>query len=67
MLGEGRLTVVRAGTGTGVIVARCKGDSGSFYDLGYDPGRKEWRCTCEEYKGRCSHLAALQLVTAVDT
>lgn len=67
MLGEGRLRVTRVGTGNGWIVAECKGDSGGIYSLGYDPVKKQWRCTCEEYRGRCSHLAALQLVVAVDT
>jgi hypothetical protein len=59
-LTEGRLTVERAGDGA--IVASCRGDSGDMYRLGYDPGRREWRCTCPA-KTRCSHLVALQLVT----
>lgn len=36
------------------------------YDLGYDPGPAEWRCTCPAFKTfnrRCSHVVALQLVT----
>ena len=64
LLAEGRLRVVRAGDSQrpGLIVAECRGDSGEQYNLGYDPGRKEWRCGCVEMKGKCSHLIALQLV-----
>ena len=62
MLVEGRLRVLRIEK-TGLIVAECRGDSGEVYDLGFDPGPREWRCTCLEMKGRCSHLIALMLVT----
>lgn len=61
LLGEGRLTITKVLT-TGLIVAQCKGDSGELYNLGYDPTRRQWRCTCVA-RGRCSHLVALQLVT----
>lgn len=64
LLVEGRL-VVREVRPTGTIVAECRGDSGEVYALGYDARRKQWRCTCAEMKGRCSHLVALQLVTTV--
>ena len=49
----------------GLIVAQCRGDSGEVYDLGYDPIKKEWRCTCAELKGNCSHLQALKLVVVL--
>ena len=62
LLVEGRLIVERVER-TGLVVASCRGDSGEVYKLGYDPGAHQWRCTCEEMKGRCSHLVALQLVT----
>lgn len=62
LLVEGRL-VVREIRSSGTIVAECRGDSGQIYALGYDARRKQWRCTCAEMKGRCSHLVALQLVT----
>jgi uncharacterized Zn finger protein len=64
LLVEGRL-VVRAIRGDGTIIATCRGDSGEAYTLGYDATKKQWRCTCVEMKGRCSHLIALQLVTIV--
>lgn len=63
LLTEGRLTVERAGGRTApLIVAKARGDSGEVYDLGFDPGKRQWRCTCPA-KGKCSHLVALQLVT----
>ena len=72
LLIEGRLEVKRVDTDgdkAGLIVARCRGDSGRIYDLGYDPrpGQRRWRCTCEELRGQCSHLKALQLVTTIQT
>jgi uncharacterized Zn finger protein len=57
---EGRLHVEHVHEG--LIVASCRGDSGATYALGYDPERREWRCTCPA-RQRCSHLVALQLVT----
>lgn len=68
LLAEGRLIVDRVGDPSrpGLIVARCRGDHGAIYTLGYDPSRAEWRCTCPEPRGRCSHLKALQLVVVVD-
>jgi uncharacterized Zn finger protein len=65
LLTEGRLRIVFVSRTTGTIIAECRGDSGEIYSLGYDPRRKQWRCTCKEVKGRCSHLVALQLVTTV--
>lgn len=66
MVAEGRIEIVRVDVDGGLVVARCRGDSGEIYDLGFDPRRREWRCTCEA-RGRCSHLAALQLVTVRST
>jgi uncharacterized Zn finger protein len=63
LLTEGRLTVTKTLGRT--IIATCKGDSGEVYMLGYDATKSEWRCTCEA-RGRCSHLVALQLVTAIE-
>lgn len=73
LLAEGRLVVERVerwpvgappeSQGT-LIVARCRGDSGNVYRLGYDPRNQQWRCGCEA-RGRCSHLIALQLVAVV--
>lgn len=68
LLVEGRLTVERretTGTLTGLVVARCKGDSGTIYTLGYDPRNRQWRCSCQELRGQCSHLLALKLITPI--
>lgn len=69
LVGERRLVVERVARG--VIVARCRGDSGAVYALGYDPRNREWRCTCpasREFHARdCAHLLALKLVVAVDS
>jgi uncharacterized Zn finger protein len=64
LLVEGRLIVREVGRPSRQqrIVAECRGDSGDMYRLGYDPEKKEWRCTCPEQRGGCSHLKALQLV-----
>ncbi len=63
LLPEGRLMVKRVDRG--YVHAQCRGDSGEVYDLGYDPVKGEWRCTCAEMKGNCSHLQALKLVVVV--
>jgi uncharacterized Zn finger protein len=55
---EGRLTVVACEDWQ--VEALCKGDSGHMYVLGYT--RDGWWCECPAT--RCSHLVALQLVTA---
>lgn len=49
----------------GFILARCRGDSGQIYDLGHDPVKGEWRCTCEARGDDCSHLRALKLVVVI--
>lgn len=61
LLTEGRLTLLRV-LANGYVHAQCRGDSAEVYDLGFDPGRAQWRCSCPA-KGTCSHLVALQLVT----
>jgi uncharacterized Zn finger protein len=58
---ERRLTIERVDTHGGVVVARCQGDTGE-YALGWDAIVKQYRCTCPEMKGLCSHLTALKMV-----
>jgi hypothetical protein len=58
-IAEGRL-VVRYLDDDGAR-ADCRGD-GAIYSLGYERG---WWCSCAA-KGRCSHLYALGLVTALE-
>jgi uncharacterized Zn finger protein len=62
LLAEARLTIRRVDGP--VIAAECRGDSASVYRLGYDRGR--WYCGCPAV-GRCSHVAALMLVTLTPT
>lgn len=65
LLVDARVAVSRLdtfGEHKGLIVATCKSESGETYQLGYDPHRKQWRCTCREPKGKCSHLAALKQI-----
>lgn len=57
-LSEGRITVVRVDGDIADAVVR--GDSGEHH-VGHDPARG-WHCTCPA-RGRCSHVAALKLVT----
>lgn len=57
-LGEGRLTVRRAGDSS--IVATCRGDSAEVYRVEFAEG--VWSCTCPA-RSRCAHLQALMLVT----
>lgn len=59
-LTEGRVQVDREDAG-GLIVATARGTEG-VYHLGYDPGRREWRCTCPSPGKKCAHLIALRLV-----
>jgi uncharacterized Zn finger protein len=61
LLKEQRLTIVQVDKHDGLVVARCEGDTSS-YMLGWDPMKHQWRCTCPELKGQCSHLAALKCV-----
>lgn len=59
LLATGRLTVTSV-VGDHVA-AVCQGDTGC-YDLGHQPGRGWW-CSCAVRTDRCSHLAALWLIT----
>jgi hypothetical protein len=59
LLTEGRLVVTRVFGD--YVDAVCMGDTGS-YDLGHTPGRGWW-CSCPVRTDRCSHLAALWLIT----
>jgi hypothetical protein len=45
-----------------VCVADCRGD-GAIYSLGYDS--RGWFCSCAAL-GRCAHLFAFGLVTALE-
>lgn len=58
-LAEGRLVVTRLLGDT--VDAVCQGTSGS-YELGHRPDQG-WFCSCPVRTDRCSHLAALWLVT----
>jgi hypothetical protein len=58
-LTEGRLVVTRVLGDE--VTAVCMGKTGA-YDLGHTPGRGWW-CSCPVRTDRCSHLAALWLVT----
>lgn len=60
LIGEGKLTVLEVARGR--VIGRVQGDHGT-YMCGFDPQAEEWRCTCAEMKGMCSHLKALWLVT----
>jgi uncharacterized Zn finger protein len=65
LLPEGRLMVKIVDPDGQFVWAQCRGDSGEVYDLGYDPKANQWRCTCAELKGNCSHLQALKLVVVL--
>lgn len=58
-LAEGRIVVT--GVDGDEVTAVCQGETGA-YDLGHAPGRGWW-CTCPVRTDKCSHLAALMLVT----
>jgi uncharacterized Zn finger protein len=61
-LREGRITVTRVDGD--LVEAECHG-AGEVYRLGHHPRhRTGWWCSCPA-RGRCCHLAALQLVTVV--
>jgi hypothetical protein len=57
---EGRLVVRSLDDAS--AVADCRGD-GAIYSLGYD--ERGWWYSCAA-KGRCAHLLALGLVTALE-
>jgi uncharacterized Zn finger protein len=58
-LAEGRINIERVDVDGGWVIATCRGTD-SVYHLGFDPVVKQWRCTCPELKGHCSHLIALR-------
>lgn len=67
-LTEKRLRILRVDQDSGLIVATCRGDTGAVYSLGYDPGKREFRCTCQAsatFHRRCYHIRALQYCVAV--
>lgn len=71
LLGEGRLSIDEVNPETLFVLATVRGDHDE-YRLGFDPQRREWRCTCpgsRTYFRRrdCSHLVALKLVTGERT
>lgn len=61
-LTEGRVVIERAEADGGWVVAAARGSGNETYHLGYDPMKKQWRCTCPVTRGRCSHIAALRLI-----
>jgi len=58
LLIQGRLRVTKVDGD--LVMAECRGDSGSVYNLVHENGR--WICTCPA-RTACSHLIALWLVT----
>ena len=58
LLAEGRLLIAEVDADT--ITASLEGDTGT-HRLGLTPGG--WWCSCPTPTPRCSHLAALRLVT----
>lgn len=65
LLVEGRVEISRRedrGEHRGLVVASVKGDSGEVYACGFDPHRRQWRCTCQEMRGQCSHLLAVKMI-----
>lgn len=68
LLVEGRVVVKRIdvdGPKAMLVVAEVRGDSGDTYTCGHDPQRRQWRCTCPEMRGDCSHIAAVKMVTSI--
>jgi hypothetical protein len=61
LLVEQRVKVVKVRDDR-TIIAECVGDSGEVYALGFDAARRQWRCTCPEVRGQCSHLLALKMI-----
>ncbi len=61
-LGESRLTVLQVDGDH--VEAECRG-TGEVHRLGHHPRyRNGWWCSCPA-RGRCCHLAALQLVIVI--
>ena len=61
LLATGRVVVVHVdGREVDAVV---RGDSGALYSVRHLPG--QWSCSCDASPyGRCSHLRAVQLITA---
>jgi hypothetical protein len=59
---EGRLIVRELQEHDGTALADCRGD-GAVWSLGRD--ERGWWCSCPA-RGRCAHLYALGLVTALE-
>lgn len=61
LLAAGRVVVTYVDGRT--VDAIVKGDSGALYLVKHLPG--QWSCSCDHAPfGRCSHLRAVQLITA---
>lgn len=61
LLTEGRVTITHVDSRE--VAAIVKGDSGAIYSVMHRPGK--WSCSCDASPyGRCSHLLAVQLITA---
>lgn len=65
LLTEGRVRVLSASEADGYISAEVRGDSSASYACGYEPDGGGWYCGCPAL-GRCSHIAALQLITVLE-
>jgi len=64
LLVDGRLFIREVNPVTGYIYAECRGDSGELYELGWNPWKKKWGCTCPA-RTDCSHLSALWNVVTI--
>lgn len=61
LLASGRVVVTHVDGRT--VEAVVRGDSGALYSVKHLPG--QWSCSCDHAPyGRCSHLRAVQLITA---
>lgn len=58
LLTSARLSIDLVDQETKTVRARCRGDSGEWYELGYERGRG-WYCNCANITPPCSHLLAL--------
>lgn len=64
-LAEARVTLTKIDEERRLIVAEVRGTDTTYF-TGFDPRKNEWACTCEasaKFHRRCSHIAALQLIT----
>jgi hypothetical protein len=64
LLTEGRIRITGANTVEPFLAATVRGDSGSIYEVGFEPDGGWW-CSCDA-RGRCSHLISLQLLFVTD-